>query len=169
MPMPEFVADLRRAVGNAPLWMSGSTAVVLRDAPAGQEILLVKRSDDGAWSSVCGIVDPGEEPGDAAIREVAEEAGVVAEVERLVWLSVTDMVIYGNGDQTQYIDHTFRCRWISGEPYPADGEASDARWFPIDAMPEMPRAHADRVRVALDDRPECRLGRLPDKPDADGC
>jgi len=167
--MPEFVADLRRAVGNAPLWMSGSTAVVLRDAPAGQEILLVKRSDDGAWSSVCGIVDPGEEPGDAAIREVAEEAGVVAEVERLVWLSVTDMVIYGNGDQTQYIDHTFRCRWISGEPYPADGEASDARWFPIDAMPEMPRAHADRVRVALDDRPECRLGRLPDKPDADGC
>jgi len=158
--MPEFVADLRRAVGNAPLWMSGSTAVVLREGQGGQEILLVRRSDDGAWSSVCGIVDPGEEPGDAAVREVAEEAGVVAEVERLVWMSVTDMVVYANGDQTQYIDHTFRCRWVSGHPYPADGEASDARWFPVDAMPEMPRAHADRVRVALADRPECLLGRL---------
>lgn len=160
MPMPEFVADLRRAVGHAPLWLSGSTAVVLRDASSGPELLLVKRADDGAWSSVCGIVDPGEEPGDAAVRECAEEAGVVVEVERLVWMSVTDVVTYDNGDQTQYIDHTFRCRWVTGDPHPVDGEATDARWFPADALPFMPREHAERVQVALENRPECRLGRL---------
>ncbi len=158
MPMPEFVAHLRRAIGHTPLWLSGATAVVVRTRARGEEVLLVKRVDDGAWSSVCGIVDPGEEPGDAAVREAAEEAGVRIEVERLVWLSVTDMVTYSNGDQTQYIDHTFRCRWVSGEPYPADGEASEARWFAVDDLPEMPRVHAQRLAVALENRAECRLG-----------
>jgi 8-oxo-dGTP pyrophosphatase MutT (NUDIX family) len=161
MPMPDFVADLRRAVGHAPLWLSGSTAVVVRAGVQGEEVLLVKRADDGAWSSVCGIVDPGEEPGEAAVREAAEEAGVRIEVERLVWVAVTDMVTYDNGDQTQYIDHTFRCRWVAGEPYPADGEASETRWFHAGALPPMPRVHADRIRVALENRAECRLGRLP--------
>ncbi len=160
MAIPDFILDLRSKVGHTPLWLSGSTAVVLRDGPSGEEILLVKRSDDGAWSSVCGIVDPGEEPGDAAVREAAEEAGVVVEVERLVWMSVTDMKTYPNGDQTQYIDHTFRCRWRSGDPHPVDGEATDARWFGVDALPPMPAEHADRIAVALDDRPECRLGPL---------
>ena len=158
--MPEFVAALRGAVGSAPLWLSGATAVILRDGASGPELLLVKRADDGAWSSVCGIVDPGEEPGDAAVREAAEEAGVRVEVERLVWMSVTDLVVYPNGDQTQYIDHTFRCRWRAGEPHPVDGEATEARWFAADALPEMPRVHAERIAVALEDRPECRLGRL---------
>ncbi len=160
MPMPDFVAELRQHLGNKPLWLSGSTAVVLRDGEAGPELLLVKRSDDGAWSSVCGIIDPGEEPGEAAIRETAEEAGVVVEVERLVWMSVTDLVIYPNGDASRYIDHTFRCRWVSGDPYPVDGEALEVRWFAVDALPDMPTVHADRVRAVLEDWPECRLGRL---------
>lgn len=160
MPMPEFVAELRRSVGHTPLWLSGSTAVIWRGEPGDEELLLVKRADDGAWSSVCGIVDPGEEPGDAAVREAAEEAGVSVEVERLVWMSVTDMVVYENGDQTQYIDHTFRCRWLGGEPHPADGEALETRWFPRNQLPEMPSVHADRVTVALENLPECRLGRL---------
>lgn len=162
MSMPEFVAQLRRSVGHAPLWLSGATAVVVRAGVRGDEVLLIKRADDGAWSSVCGIVDPGEEPGEAAVREAAEEAGVRIEVERLVWLSVTDVVTYENGDQTQYIDHTFRCSWVAGEPYPADGEASAAGWFAVDALPEMPQVHAERIRVALENRAECRLGRLTD-------
>ena len=160
MGMPDFIRHLRDQIGHAPLWLSGATAVVLRDSDAGAEILLVKRADDGAWSSVCGVIDPGEEPGDAAVREASEEAGVVVEIERLVWMSVTGMVTYENGDQTRYIDHTFRCRWISGEPYPADGEASEARWFRVDALPVMPPVHEERIRVTLENRPECRLGRL---------
>lgn len=160
MPIPDFVRALRDRVGHAPLWLSGCTAVVLRDGAAGPEVLLVKRADDGAWSPVCGIVDPGEEPGDAAVREVEEEAGIVAEVERLVWMSVTDMVTYDNGDQTQYLDHTFRCRYVSGQPHPADGENTEARFVGVDALPSMPAVHAHRIAVALADEPETRLGRL---------
>ena len=150
---------LRERVGSMPLWLSGSTAVVVRAGAAGEEVLLVRRADSGQWSPVCGIIDPGEEPGDAAAREALEESGVVVEVERLVWLSVTDPVVYANGDRSQYIDHTFRCRWVSGEPHPADGENTEAAWFRADALPPLTGEFAERVAVVLANEPECRLGR----------
>lgn len=159
MPVPDFILDLRAKVGHAMLWLSGATAVILREGAAGTEVLLVRRSDDGEWSPVCGIVDPGEDPHLAAIREAAEEASVQVEVERLAWLNVTEPVVYANGDVTQYIDHTFRCRWVAGDPVPGDGEASEARFFPIDEMPVMQRGYAERIEVVLADRAEAVLGR----------
>lgn len=160
MPIPDFVRELRALVGPRPLWLSGSTAVVLRPGVTGEQVLLVRRADSGEWSPVCGIIDPGEQPGDAAVREVLEESGVVATVERLVWMDVTDAKTYPNGDVTQYIDHTFRCRWVSGDPYPVDGENTEAAWFDADALPPLEGEFADRVAVALANEPECRLGPL---------
>lgn len=158
MPTPEFITALREKVGTTRLWLSGATAVVLRDGAAGEEVLLVRRSDTGEWTPVAGIVDPGEQPHATAVREVAEEAGVTAVVERLVWLTVTEVITYANGDETQYIDHVFRCRWAAGDPHPADGEASEARFFLAGSLPPMSARHAEQVRVALADEPETRLG-----------
>ncbi len=160
MAIPDFVVALRDKVGTMPLWLSGATAVVVRSGASGDEVLLVRRGDTGEWSPVCGIVDPGEQPGDAAVREALEEAGVEVEVERLVWMDVTPPAVYPNGDVSQYIDHTFRCRWLAGDPYPADGENTEAAWFGVDALPPMQGVHADRVAVVLADEPECRLGPL---------
>lgn len=160
MPTPEFILRLRERVGTDRLWLSGATAVVLRDGPAGDEVLLVKRSDTGEWTPVSGIVDPGEDPHLAAVREVAEEARVIAEVERLAWLTVTEVVTYGNGDETQYLDHVFRCRWVAGEPEPGDDEATEAAFFPLDALPELAARHADAIAVARRPEPAAWLGPL---------
>ena len=66
MPTPDFVLDLRARIGHDLLWLSGVSAVVLRPAPGGgEEVLLVRRSDNGAWTPVTGIIDPGEEPATA--------------------------------------------------------------------------------------------------------
>ena len=158
MPTPEFIVALRERVGTTRLWLSGATAVVLRPGPGGEEVLLVRRADNGEWTPVAGIVDPGEQPHDAAVREVAEEAGVTAVVERLVWLTVTEVITYENGDETQYIDHVFRCHWEAGDPFPVDGEATEAAFFASDALPPMSGRHAEQVRVALANTPEARLG-----------
>lgn len=149
VPTPEFILDLRAKVGHQQLWLSGATAVVTREHDGSIEVLLVRRADTGEWTPVSGIVDPGEHPAVAAVREVAEEAGVEAEVEHLAWLTVTDVVIYANGDRTQYIDHVFRCAWRSGEPRPVDGEATEAAFFTLDALPPMQPDQAERVRVGL--------------------
>lgn len=160
MPTPEFILRLREKVGRDRLWLSGATAVVLRTGPAGEEVLLVQRADDGSWTPVSGIIDPGEQPHVTAVREVAEEAGIVAQVERLVWLTVTETIVYDNGDQTRYIDHVFRCSYVSGDPEPVDGEAVRAAFFPSSALPEMPERQLACVRIALENRPEARLGDL---------
>ena len=113
---------------------------------AGQEVLLVRRADNGWWTPVTGVIDPGEEPADAG--EVLEEADVVADAERLSWVHVLPPMTYENGDRAQYLDLVFRCRWVSGSPYPADGENTEARWFPLDALPDLPGTHEERIRVA---------------------
>ena len=145
MATPDFVLALRAKVGHDELWLPGVTAVVLR----GSEVLLVRRTDSGAWTPVTGIVDPGEEPAVAAAREVLEEADVVAQVESLSWVKVIDLVTYDNGDQSRYLDLVFRCSWVSGEPFPADGENTEAAWFPLDALPELSGDMSERIRVAV--------------------
>ena len=161
MPIPPYVSHLRTMVGTELLWMPGVTAVVLRPGVDGaDEVLLVKRSDNGAWTPVTGIVDPGEDPHVTAVREVEEEACVVAEVERLVWVSASGVVTHVNGDLGQYLDHTFRCRWVSGEPRPGDDESTDARFFPLDALPQMRQVFRDRIAVAVDDPRDVVLGPL---------
>jgi 8-oxo-dGTP pyrophosphatase MutT (NUDIX family) len=150
---PEFIIALREKIGNDPLWLSGITAVVLR----GSETLLVKRADTGEWTPVTGIIDPGEEPAYAALREVEEEAGVAAVVERLAWVRVTDPVVYPNGDRSQYLDLVFRLSWTSGDPHPADGENTEARWFALDALPPMSDDMLSRVAAATEDRADTRF------------
>ncbi|TFB86242.1 NUDIX domain-containing protein [Cryobacterium algoricola] len=145
MATPDFVLELRKSIGHAPLWLIGVTAVVVR----GDEALLVRRADNGNWSNVAGVVDPGEEPADAAAREVLEESGLVAEVDALVGVFASEPLQYANGDHAQYLDVLFLCRWVSGEPHPADGENTAAAWWPLDALPPLPGTHDERLRLAL--------------------
>ena len=153
MPTPDFVLALREKIGTASLWLSGVTAVVVR----GDEVLLVRRADTGAWTPITGIIDPGEEPAVAAVREVEEEAAVRATAERLVMVHVTPPGVYSNGDRSQYLDLVFRLRWDGGDPAPADGENTDARWFPLsEALPVSPGMR-DRIQCAVDNRPEARF------------
>ena len=153
MATPDFVLALREKIGSDPLWLSGVTAVVFK----GDEILLVRRSDNGAWTPVTGIIDPGEQPATAAIREVEEEADVIATVERLVQVGVTAPVVYPNGDKSQYLDLVFRLRYESGTPFPADGENTEAAWFPVDDLPPMSDDMIERVRAAVENRAEAEF------------
>jgi ADP-ribose pyrophosphatase YjhB (NUDIX family) len=146
---PDFILALRERIGTDLLWLPGATAVVVRD----DALLFVRRADTGAWTPVTGIVDPGEEPADAAVRETLEEADVVAVPERLALVRVGDVIVYANGDRTQYVDLTFRLRWVSGEPFPADGENTEARWFPRDDLPPMTEEMLERVEAALEEGP----------------
>jgi len=147
MAVPEFILELREKVGTQPLWLSGVTAVVLDET--GGRVLLIRRADSGDWAPITGIIDPGEQPAVAAAREALEEANVIIEVERLAGVGVTPPVVYPNGDRAQYLDVIFSCRWVSGDPRPADGEALEVRWFPVDRLPEMPTEYRARLDDAL--------------------
>lgn len=153
MPTPGFITRLRRDVGHDLLWLIGATAVVL-DA---DNVLLVRRSDNGEWTPVTGIVDPGEMPSDTAVREVLEETAVECAVESLVWVNVTGIRVYPNGDRAQYLDHTFRCRYVGGRAQVADDESSEVGWFPIEHLPPLDAVHQERIMTARDHTGPTRL------------
>lgn len=164
MAIPDFVLALRAKIGHDPLWLSGVTAVVARpgsssssDGPPETEVLLVRRTDNGAWTPVTGIIDPGEQPADAAARETLEEAAVVAVAERLAAVHTLPPMTYENGDQAQYLDLVFRLRWVSGEPWPADGENTEAAWFPLSALPPVSDEMRSRIEAALSDEVAARF------------
>jgi 8-oxo-dGTP pyrophosphatase MutT (NUDIX family) len=153
VPIPDFVRDLRAHVGTASLWLPGVTAVVRR----GDDVLLVQRADTGAWSPVTGIVDPGEQPGVAARREVLEETGVEVSVDRLACVQALPPTTHVNGDQATYLDLTFACTYLRGDARVADDESTDVRWFPLDALPDIRRSVRDRMDCALADDPVTRF------------
>lgn len=157
MATPDFVLELREKVGHAPLPLVGVTAVVFKD----EKVLLGRRADNGRWQCVSGIVDPGEEPADAAVRECAEEAGIVARATRLALVQQIPRITYANGDQVDYLDLVFRCDWVSGDPYPADGELTEVGWYRLGELTEVDRLHVRKIALAVaeDDPATFRGGR----------
>ncbi len=153
MPIPDFVVELRRHVGDAVLWLPAVTAVIRRD----DQLLLVRRSDNGTWTPVTGIMDPGEEPATSAVREAREETGVEIRVDRLSAVTSGIEVTHVNGDRAVYLDLAFACSWVSGEPYVADDESIDVRWWPIDGLPEMKPMLLERIDAALSDEAAARF------------
>ncbi|WP_377272560.1 NUDIX domain-containing protein [Peterkaempfera sp. SMS 1(5)a] len=154
MAIPEFLRDLRSVVGTRPLWLSGVTAVVLDDQG---RVLLGRRADTGDWSVITGILDPGEEPADGAVRECWEETGVEVVPERITSVTVSRMLEYPNGDRSQYVEITFLCRAVGGEARVNDDESLEVGWFAPDALPELGESATRRLTHALSGNPEAHF------------
>ncbi|MDI1464558.1 NUDIX domain-containing protein [Catellatospora sp. KI3] len=146
MPMSEYVANLRRHVGTGLLMLPSVTAVVVDERG---ELLLGRRSDNGRWALIAGAVDPGEQPADAAVREVYEETGVHVAVERLAGTALHP-VVYPNGDQCQYLNLWFRCRATGGTARVNDDESLAVGWFPRAALPPIDQWTRMLIDEALD-------------------
>lgn len=163
-PVPDFVVAIRDKIGHDPLWLPGVTAVVRR----GDQVLLVRRADNGHWTPVTGIPDPGEEPAIAAAREALEETGVRVRVDRLAATGVHGEIVHDNGDRATYLDLTFACTWLDGEAHVADDESSDVRWWPLSALPPMSEIMTARIDAATSGETAARFvapaGSLDDEP-----
>ncbi|WP_305092070.1 NUDIX domain-containing protein [Prescottella sp. R16] len=147
MPVPEFVRDLRAHVGHAPLWLPGVSAVVVDDDGL---VLLTRRADNGLWAIVSGILEPGEEPGPAVLREIREETGIDAELVRITGVDTAGPITYPNGDVASYLDVCFLARAVSGEAHAADDENLEVRWFSPDELPaDMTASSTSRLTAAL--------------------
>ncbi|MFD5455543.1 NUDIX hydrolase [Streptomyces olivaceus] len=150
MATPDFIRDLRVTAGHQLLWLPGVTAVVFDDEG---RVLLGRRSDNGRWSLIGGITEPGEQPAACAMREVEEETAVRCVVERLVLVQALDPVTYDNGDVCQFMDITFRCRAVGGEARVNDDESLEVGWFAVDALPDLNEFGRFRIKQALSDAP----------------
>lgn len=133
MPLSPYIARLRAHIGSDLLMLPGVSAVVRNDAG---HLLLARRSDNGRWSLPAGVIDPGEQPADAVLREVHEETGVQVEIERVGGMA-THRVVYPNGDVCEYLNIWFRCRAVGGEARVNDDESTEVGWFASADLPDL--------------------------------
>ncbi|GAA2558118.1 8-oxo-dGTP pyrophosphatase MutT (NUDIX family) [Neomicrococcus aestuarii] len=153
MPIPDFIVEIRRKIGTDPLWLPGVKAVVTRENQ-GTEVLLVQRADNGKWTLPAGILEPGEEPAVGCVREVLEETGIEARVTKLAGIATTDLMVYPNGDQAQYLDIIFALEYVSGIAHVADDENLAVQWSKVDDLPaDCPPKHRRAIEWALDNSP----------------
>jgi len=128
MPISPYIQNLRNHVGHD-LLLIPSAAVLVEDTQG--RLLLARQVDFGQWATIGGAVEPGENPREAARREVREEVGLDVElVELLDVVGGPDFTLtYPNGDRVAYISSVFRGLWRSGQLRPDGDEVSDAQWF----------------------------------------
>jgi 8-oxo-dGTP diphosphatase len=107
----------------------GAGAVVRDEAG---RLLLVRRGIEpglGLWALPAGFVDAGEDPRETAAREVLEETGLVVEVT-----DVVDVYTAAGGSASFFL--AFRGAVVGGTLAAGD-DATDARFFAADALPEL--------------------------------
>lgn len=98
-----------------------------------EELLLIQRGDSGVWLYPTGWADIGYSAAEVVVKEVEEEAGILAEPLRLV--AVVDGLRLGARGLPFY-SLVFHCRAIGGELRPHPLEAKEVGWFAEDALPE---------------------------------
>ena len=86
-------------------------------------IALIHRGRYDDWTLPKGHLDPGETIEDAALREVREETGCVAEIAEIV-----QPVSYLVKDQPKIVVY-FRMKLISDEGFTPDDEVSSIEWM----------------------------------------
>ncbi len=146
MPISPFLKSLRAVIGTRLLLLPGVTAVVLDDAG---RVLLGQRADDGRWSLISGVMDPGEQPAETVVREVYEETAVHVVPERVTSVFTQPPNTYPNGDRCEFVDITFRCRAVGGEARVNDDESLAVGWFAPGNLPAIGELTRQRLEWAL--------------------
>jgi len=136
------------------------TAKVGADAAvfdADDRVLLARRVDDNKWGLVAGWVDINESPEHTVIRELAEEAGVLGRVERLVG-------VYHRPADAEHphgtVSVVYLCSITGGALRPQPHEVHELAWRAIEdvATEEWHHHHETLARAARDAHWRARAG-----------
>lgn len=116
---------------------------------AGPEVVIVSVLPQGRWQLPKGIVDKGESPEEAAVREVREEAGIETDL-----LASIDIIEYWyvserRGQRVRYHKyvHFFLLDYRDGDVSNHDHEVAEARWVSIDEAIRMLAFKSERAVV----------------------
>jgi len=107
----------------------GTRTLVIRGEP--QQLLLVRHSYAPGWLLPGGGVERGETLVQSAIRELREEAGIIAGEEPVLHGIFLNDAQFPGDHVACYVLHRFR-----EEKFTPNGEIAEARFFPFASLPE---------------------------------
>ncbi len=108
------------------------------------EVALIATKKNTIWTLPKGIIDKGEQPEITAIREIAEETGLLGEIvekidDKTYWF-------FNKNENRKYKKTVsyFLLRYISGDIENFSWEVDDAKWFSIDEALKMVSYKTDK-------------------------
>ncbi len=123
--------------------------VAFRRKASGLELAVVCVKPKLRWQLPKGIVDPGESPEAAALREVREEAGV--QTERLALVETIEYWYRSlrNGKPVRYhkFVHFYLLQYLGGNVSDHDHEVEEARWVSFKQALELLEFESERSVV----------------------
>lgn len=99
----------------------------------GQEVLLIRRRDNGLWDVPGGGKHLLEAPAQTARRELSEETGLsVGPLRELgIW---QHRHTYPDGNVVDWTTHVFTAAYTGGAAQAQD-DAAEVQWWPLDNLP----------------------------------
>jgi 8-oxo-dGTP pyrophosphatase MutT (NUDIX family) len=133
---PRHILDLRARIGHD-LLLCPAVAAVIPDGHG--RILFQEKSGGEGWSLPAGLMEPGEAPERALLREVAEETGLIVRVRRLLGAfgGKEFRHVYPNGDVVELTILLYLCDAVGETHAPLDPETKSLQYFGKDDMPRL--------------------------------
>lgn len=128
----------------------------------GDQILLIRRTDNGNYSLPGGALELGESITEAAVRETREETGIRCEITGLVgiYTSPHHVIEYtSNGEVRQEFSVVFAARPVGGAPATSI-ESSEVLWVRAGEIAQLRMHPSMRQRIGhyLQRRPQPFIG-----------
>lgn len=122
-------------------YVLGAVVLIFDSEASNPDRLLILRQPPGrGWTLPAGLLEKGETPIAAALREAAEETGIVID-EKAVEPATPNAVVHTKG---RWVDMVFIARVPASttELFVDGAEVWEAAWHPVDALPKLTPATA---------------------------
>ena len=128
----DYIQSLRREIGSRKIILNCAGVVIQRDG----RILLQRRSDNGRWGLVGGLLELDETYEQAAVREAREETGCDVALTAFLGIFHNHDMVWSNGDRAHTIGAYYAAEIVRGTPR-TDEESLELRFFAPDEIPEL--------------------------------
>ena len=128
----DYIHELRKQIGPRKIILNCAGTLIVRDG----KILFQRRTDNGQWGLIGGLLEMNETYEQAALREIREETGLEVKLESFLGIFHNHDMVWSNGDAAHVIAAMYTASVISGEPR-IDSESYELRFFGKDEIPPL--------------------------------
>ena len=128
----DYIHELRKLTGPRKLILNCAGVVIEKDG----KVLFQRRSDNGKWGLIGGLVEMNETYAQAAVREAREETGLEVKLTGFLGIFHNHAMVWANGDAAHVISAIYTAEVVSGEPR-IDEESFELRFFGKDEVPPL--------------------------------
>lgn len=128
----DYIHELRKIIGPRKIMLNCAGVLIIREG----KILCQRRTDNGKWGLIGGLVEMNETYAEAALREAREETGLEIRLDAFLGIFHNHNMVWSNGDAAHVLSAMFTASIVSGEPR-IDEESYELRFFSVEEMPEL--------------------------------